>query len=408
MASSGGKGRPFRRVVLIVLDSVGIGEMPDAAAFGDAGRDTLGHVAAARPLKLPTLVRLGLANIKPLAHLEAPARPAGAYGKAATASPGKDTTTGHWEMAGLYLEQPFPTYPNGFPPEVIEKFEAAVGRRVLGNKAASGTEIIQELGEEHVRTGSPIVYTSADSVFQVAAHEEVIPVEELYRMCQVARELLQPPHRVGRVIARPFVGQPGRFTRTERRRDFAIPPPQPTLLDRLRAAGVFTCGIGKIHDIYCGRGLAAYTKTKNNAEGIVKTLAALDQHRAGLLFTNLVDFDMIYGHRNNVEGYARALEEADAGVGQMVERLGRDDLLIVTADHGCDPATPSTDHSREYVPLLAYSSAGRSGVNLGVRRSLADIGQTIAENFGLRLPFGTSFLGELTTAKQPASEAKAV
>lgn len=382
--------------MLIVLDSVGIGEMPDAADFGDAGSDTLGHVAASRPLKLPTLVRLGLANIKPLAHLEPPAHPAGAYGKAALASPGKDTTTGHWEMAGLYLEHPFPTYPNGFPAELIQKYEAAIGRRVLGNKPASGTEIIQELGEEHLRTGSPIVYTSADSVFQVAAHEEIIPVEELYRLCQIARELLQPPHQVGRVIARPFLGQPGRFARTERRRDFAIQPPQPTLLDRLTQAGIFTCGIGKIYDIYCGRGLAAHTKTKNNADGVARTLEALDQHPAGLLFTNLVDFDMLYGHRNDVEGYARTLEEADTGLARMVEKLGREDLLIITADHGCDPATPSTDHSREYVPLLAYSPAGGAGVNLGTRRSLADTGQTIAENFSLQLPFGISFLSELT------------
>ena len=395
-------GKPFRRVVLIVLDSVGIGEMPDAAAFGDAGSDTLGHVAASRPLKLPALVRLGLANIRPLEHLTPPAKPAGAFGKAALASNGKDTTTGHWELAGIYLKDPFPTYPHGFPGELIGRFEKAIGRRVLGNKPASGTEIIQELGEEHMRSGAPIVYTSADSVFQIAAHEEVIPIEELYRICEIARRLLEPPHRVGRVIARPFVGRAGSFTRTERRHDYAIPPPQPTLLDRLTAAGVFTGGIGKIYDIYCGCGLAFYTKTKSNADGVEKTLAALAEHREGLLFPNLVDFDMLYGHRNDVEGYARALEEADAGLERMVGKLGADDLLIVTADHGCDPATSSTDHSREYVPLLAYSP-GRAGgpdfvgagVNLGTRESLADIGQTIAENFGLRLSYGTSFLGEL-------------
>ena len=395
-------GKPFRRVVLIVLDSVGIGEMPDPAAFGDAGSDTLGHVAASRPLRLPTLVRLGLANIRPLEHLTPPAKPAGAFGKAALASNGKDTTTGHWELAGIYLKDPFPTYPHGFPGELIGRFEKVIGRRVLGNKPASGTEIIQELGEEHMRSGAPIVYTSADSVFQIAAHEEVIPIEELYRICEIARRLLEPPHRVGRVIARPFVGRAGSFTRTERRHDYAIPPPQPTLLDRLTAAGGFTGGIGKIYDIYCGRGLAFHTKTKSNADGVEKTLAALAEHREGLLFTNLVDFDMLYGHRNDVEGYARALEEADAGLERMVGKLGADDLLIVTADHGCDPATSSTDHSREYVPLLAYSP-GRAGgpdfvgagVNLGTRESLADIGQTIAENFGLRLSYGTSFLGEL-------------
>ncbi|MDA2912932.1 phosphopentomutase [Acidobacteriia bacterium AH_259_A11_L15] len=400
---SGGKqdGRPFRRVVLLVLDSVGIGAMPDAARFGDVGRDTLGHVAASRPLKLPTLVRLGLANIKPLPHLEPPAAPAGAYGKAAIASNGKDTTTGHWEMAGFYQEHPFPTYPKGFPAEVIEKFEAAVGRKVLGNQPASGTEIIQELGEEHLRTGRPIVYTSADSVFQVAAHEEVIPVEELYRMCRVARELLVPPHQVGRVIARPFVGRPGNFSRTERRKDFAIVPPQPTLLDRLTEKGVFTCGIGKIYDIYCGRGLTAHAKTKNNAEGVARTLAALEEQREGLLFTNLADFDMLYGHRKNVEGYARALEEADEGLGRIVDKLGPRDLLLVTADHGCDPdpVVASTDHSREYVPVLAYSPGSGGGVNLGTRESLADTGQTIAENFGLELPFGTSFLSQVVASR---------
>lgn len=307
-------GRPFRRAVLIVLDSVGIGAMPDAAEFGDAGRDTLGHVTASRPLRLPTLTKLGLANIRPLAHLTPPARPAGAYGKAAIASPGKDTTTGHWEMAGLYLEHPFPTYPNGFPPELIAEYEKRIGRKTLGNRPASGTEIIKELGEEHMRTGAPIVYTSADSVFQVAAHEEVFPIEELYRICQIARELLKPPHQVGRVIARPFVGKPGSFTRTERRHDFAIEPPQPTLLDLLRERNVFTYGVGKIHDIYCGRGLAGYVKTRNNADGIAKTLEAIGKHREGLIFTNLVDFDMLYGHRNNVEGYAGALEEADTGI----------------------------------------------------------------------------------------------
>ncbi|MGH9862300.1 MAG: phosphopentomutase, partial [Candidatus Acidiferrales bacterium] len=272
-----------------------------------------------------------------------------------------------------------------------------IGRRVLGNKPASGTEITQELGEEHLLTGYPIVYTSADSVFQIAAHEDVIPIEELYRLCQVARELLQPPHQVGRVIARPFVGRrAGEFTRTERRRDFVIEPPRPMLLDLLTEAGVFTYGVGKIHDIYCGRGLAGYTKTKNNADGVARTLAAVERHPTGLLFTNLVDFDMLYGHRNNVEGYARALEEADTGLGTLLAQLGPGDLLIVTADHGCDPATPSTDHSREYVPLLAYSPRGEAGVNLGTRPSLADIGQTIAENFGLRLGFGTSFLSQLS------------
>ena len=388
--------RRFKRVVLIVLDSVGIGAMPDAAEWGDAGSDTLGHVTASRPLKRPTLVKLGLANIKPLKHLEPPAKPLAAFGKAAIASPGKDTTTGHWEMAGLFLQEPFPTYPKGFPPDLMEKFEAAIGRKSLGNKPASGTEIIQELGAEHMRTGYPIVYTSADSVFQIAAHEEVIPVEELYQMCETARELLKPPHQVGRVIARPFLGPgPGEFKRTERRHDYAIEPPPGMLLDRLTAAGVFTYGIGKINDIYYGRGLSDYVKTKNNADGIEKTLAGVDKHQEGLLFTNLADFDMFYGHRNDVEGYARALEEADAGLARLVERLTADDLLIVTADHGCDPATESTDHSREYVPVLAYSPRGNGGRSLGTRASLADTGQTIAENFGVQVEFGQSYLSDV-------------
>ncbi len=389
----------FKRVALVVLDSVGIGEMPDAADYGDAGSDTLAHICESRPLKLPNLVRLGLANIKPLANLEAPEKPAGAYGKAAIASAGKDTITGHWEMAGLFQETPFPTYPNGFPRDLMEQFEKSIGRGTLGNVVASGTEIIMELGEEHVRTGQPIVYTSADSVFQIAAHEQVIPVEELYQMCETAREMLTPPHQVGRVIARPFIGKSPEgkepFTRTSRRHDYAITPPEPLLMARLLEKGVYTHTVGKISDIYCGQGVADSVKTKSNPEGIEKTLNALEKVAEGLIFTNLVDFDMLYGHRNNVEGYAAALEEADEGVGRMMSKLGEDDLLIVTADHGCDPATASTDHSREYGPVLAYSPRLQGGVNLGVRASLADIGQTIAENFGVELSFGTSFLSDL-------------
>ena len=389
----------FKRVALVVLDSVGIGEMPDAAEWGDEGSDTLGHVCEFRPLRLPNLVSLGLANIKPLPNLSPAAEPLGAYGRSALASNGKDTTTGHWEMAGLYMEKAFPTYPDGFPSEVMERFEQEVGRGTLGNKAASGTEIIKELGEEHVRTGKPIVYTSADSVFQIAAHEEVIPIEELYRMCELAREILAPPHQVGRVIARPFVGSSpggeGRFTRTARRHDYAIPPPEPLLMARLQERGVFTHTVGKIKDIYSGQGVADSVTTKSNAEGIERTLNALERVPEGMIFTNLVDFDMLYGHRNDVEGYARALEEADEGVGRMMSKLTDRDLLILTADHGCDPATASTDHSREYVPVLAYSPSLAAGVNLGTRSTLADIGQTIAENFGAELGFGTSFLGQL-------------
>ncbi len=384
----------FARVIWIVLDSVGIGPLPDAADYGDFGRDTLGHIARARPLHLPHLVRLGLANIVPLAHLTPPSRPAGCFGKAATHSPGKDTTTGHWEMVGIWLQQAFPVYPTGFPKELIEKFEEAIGRKTLGNKPASGTDIIQELGEEHVRTGFPIVYTSGDSVFQIAVHEEVIPVAELYRMCEIARKMLDGPHRVGRVIARPFVGAPGNFRRTERRHDYAVEPPRPMLLDVLAEQEVPVLGIGKIHDIYNGRGVENYLTTKNNADGTEKLRSALRQQTTGLIFANLVDFDMLYGHRKQVEGFARSLEEFDALLGSLLEEMRPSDLLLITADHGCDPdgCSPSTDHSREYVPIVAYSPSGKRGVNLGVRKTLADMGQTVAENFGCTIPRGTSFL----------------
>jgi len=385
----------FGRVIWIVLDSVGIGEMPDAAAYGDKGSDTLGNIARQRRLKLPNLCRLGLANIKTLAGLDAVAAPAGAYGKCTLASPGKDTTTGHWEMAGIHLEKPFPLFPKGFPREVMEPFETRIGRHTLGNKAASGTEIIKELGEEHVRTGSPIVYTSADSVFQIAAHEEVIPLFELYKMCETARDILRGPYEVGRVIARPFVGEPGAFTRTPNRHDYAVPPPKGMLLDQLQARGVEIFSVGKIFDVFLGRGIGEQVKTKTNADGMAKTLAAMDEQDRGLIFVNLVDFDMLYGHRNDVEGYARALEEVDAWLPSLDAKLAADDLVILTADHGCDPTTPSTDHSREYVPVLAYGPKARGGVNLGVRGSLSDIGQTVAENFGTSIVTGTSFLGNL-------------
>jgi phosphopentomutase len=388
----------FERIIWIVLDSVGIGELPDAADYGDVGRDTLGHVARSRPLHLPNLVRLGLANIKPLANLAPPPRPAGNFGKGATVSPGKDTTTGHWEMAGIWLDQAFPVYPHGFPPEVIGEFERRIGRRTLGNEPASGTEIIKELGEEHVRTGFPIVYTSGDSVFQIAAHEEVIPIAELYRMCEIARALLDGPNRVGRVIARPFTGAPGNFRRTERRHDYAVEPPRPMLLDVLADRKIPVFGVGKIHDIYNGRGVNDYATTKNNSDGMVKLTEALSRQSNGLIFANLVDFDMLYGHRKDVEGFARSLEEFDVLLGPFLSAMRASDLLLITADHGCDPdpVNPTTDHSREYVPILAYSPGTRpGGVNLGVRSTLADMGQTIAENFGAKIPHGTSFLGEL-------------
>jgi phosphopentomutase len=390
----------FNRVIWIVLDSVGIGELPDAADYGDVGRDTLGHIARSRPLALPNLVRIGLANIKPLAHLMPPAKPAGFFGKGVTVSPGKDTTTGHWEMAGIWLDQAFPVYKHGFPKELIAEFERRIGRRTLGNKPASGTEIIKELGEEHLRTGFPIVYTSGDSVFQIAAHEDVIPIAELYRECQIARILLDGPNRVGRVIARPFSGPAGGFRRTERRHDFAVEPPRPMLMDVLAERGIPVFGVGKIHDIYNGRGVDDYLTTKNNADGMVKLTASLAERKRGLIFANLVDFDMLYGHRKDVEGFARSLEEFDGMLGPFLGALGPSDLLMITADHGCDPdpVNPTTDHSREYVPIVAYTPSVLSGANFGVRPTLADMGQTIAQNFGGTIPHGTSFLSEIANS----------
>jgi phosphopentomutase len=385
----------FARVILIVLDSVGIGAMPDAAAYGDAGRDTLGHIAERRRLSVPNLVGLGLANIRSLPGLTPAALPQGAYGKATLLSPGKDTTAGHWEMAGIILDRPFPTYPKGFPRELMEKLEQAIGRKTLGNYPASGTEIIKQLGEEHLKTGLPIVYTSGDSVFQVAAHEDVIPVEELYRICRIARGLLDGEHRVGRVIARPFVGKPGAFVRTERRHDYAVEPPRPMLLDVLQEAGLEVIGVGKIPDIFLNRGITRALPGHNNREALESTRTTLNESWRGLVSTNLVDFDMLYGHRLDVEGYGRALEAVDAFLPTLLGRLRPDDLLILTADHGCDPLGPSTDHSREYVPVLATGPRVRGGVNLRIRATLADIGQTIAENFGLHIPQGTSFLQDI-------------
>ncbi len=397
--------KEFDRVFWIVLDSVGIGELPDAREYGDVGRNTLGHIAGSRPLEIPNLVRLGLANIAPLKHQTAAAAPLGAYGKGATRSPGKDTTTGHWEMAGVWLDQAFPVYKNGFPKELIEEFEKQIGRKTIGNKPASGTEIIKELGEEHVRTGKPIVYTSGDSVFQIATHEEVVPIAALYSMCEIARKLLDGPHRVGRVIARPFTGTSGNYVRTTRRHDYAVDPPKPMLMDVLAEHKVRVFGVGKIHDIYNGRGVSEYVTTKSNADGMEKLTAAAGERKSGLIFCNLVDFDMLYGHRKDVEGFAKSLEEFDRLLADFLRLLSFADLLMITADHGCDPDArwETTDHSREYVPILAYSPASRGGVNLGVRDTLADMGQTIAENFGGAIPHGTSFLSAMT--KQRSNEA---
>jgi len=388
----------LKRVIWIVLDSVGIGELPDAADYGDVGRNTLGHIAESRPLRLPTLQKLGLGNIAPLRHLPPATSPLAAHGKGATHSPGKDTTTGHWEMAGIWLPQAFPVYPHGFPPELIAEFEKQIGHQTLGNKPASGTEIIKALGDEHVRTAKPIVYTSGDSVFQIAAHEDVIPIAELYRMCEIARKLLDGPHRVGRVIARPFAGPSGNFARTPRRHDYAVDPPKPMLLDVLAERGVPVFGIGKIHDIYNGRGVDDYVTTKSNADGTEKLTQALDDRPNGLVFCNLVDFDMLYGHRKDVEGFAKSLEEFDEWLGKFLEQLKNSDLLLITADHGCDPhpGWPTTDHSREYVPILAFTPAITAGANLRVRETLADMGQTVAEIFRAQIPRGKSFRDKLT------------
>jgi phosphopentomutase len=380
----------FNRVIWIVLDSVGIGEMPDAASYGDTGSDTLGNIARQRPLHLPNLAALGLGNIKSLHNIPPAASPLASFGKCALKSPGKDTTTGHWEMVGALLEKPFPLFPQGFPAEFLRDFGARIGRGTLGNIAASGTEIIAQLGDEHMRKGDPIVYTSADSVFQIAAHEDVISLFELYRICEIARELLRGPMEVGRVIARPFTGSSGQYTRTANRKDFAVPPPKGMLLDALDDSGVHVHSVGKIFDIFLGRGIRTYEKTKSNADGMTKTLAALSEIDTGLIYTNLVDFDSLYGHRNNVEGYAQALEEVDAWLPSLMTKMKADDLLILTADHGCDPTTPSTDHSREYVPLLAYNPQ-RPATALGIRASLADQGATIAANFGVAPLAGEKF-----------------
>ena len=385
----------FERIVWVVLDSVGVGAMPDAPEFHDPpGADTLGNIARLRGLKLPNLARLGLGNIKPFQGIPPAAAPTGAYGRCTLASPGKDTTTGHWEMVGIHLAKPFPLYPHGFPAEVLNEFERRIGRHWLGNVAASGTEIVRELGAEHMRTGSPIVYTSADSVFQVAAHEEVIPLWEQYKICQTAREILRGPHEVGRVIARPFIGEPGNFTRTANRHDYAVPPPKDMLLDRLEERGILVRSVGKIFDVFLGRGIRDGVKTKNNADGMAKTLAAMAEP-AGLIFVNLVDFDQQFGHRNDVEGYGAALEQFDAWLPEFEAALRPGDLAVFTADHGCDPTVPGTDHTREYVPLLAAGPQVRGGVNLGLRASLSDIGQTVAANFGVSINHGASFLKEL-------------
>lgn len=382
----------------MVLDSAGIGEMPDAAAWGDAGADTLGHIFESRTVNVPNLQRLGLGNITPLKGLAAVDSPTGNYGKCTLKSDGKDTTTGHWEMAGIILKQGFPKFPDGFPHRIISEFVAKASvPGILGNIPASGTEIIKELGEEHVRTGKPIVYTSADSVFQIAAHEEVVPLDRLYEMCEIARSILRGDDEVARVIARPFVGSNAAdFKRTENRHDYAVPPPAGNLLPKLRDAGRDVVCIGKIASIYDGMGVTEDLTAKNNEQIIDVTIGALKADSHGLIFSNLVDFDMLYGHRRDTEGYARALELFDRRMPEIIDALREDDLLIMTADHGNDPTYPGSDHTREYVPLLAYGKSAASGVDLNTRQSLSDIGQTIAENFGVEIEDGVSFLNDIS------------
>lgn len=386
-----------RRAILLVLDSVGVGPLPDARRYGDEGSNTLVNTAlAVGGLSLPNMANLGLGHLADIKGVPPVSAPLGSFGVLQEVSPGKDTTTGHWEIAGIILERPFPTYPHGFPPEVIEPFKKAIGRDILANFPASGTEIIAQLGNEHMRTGKPIVYTSADSVFQIACHEEIIPVEELYRECEIARRLLTGEHAVGRVIARPFAGKPGEFYRTERRHDFSLPPPRPTLLNHVADAGMGVFAVGKIRDIFAGCGITRAVHTKNNMEGIDWTVRLMDEVERGLIFTNCVDFDMLYGHRNDAPGYAKALEAVDRRLPEILGRLRPGDVLIITADHGCDPTTPSTDHSREQVPLLVAGPDLASGRKLGVRRSFADVGRTVAEWLGVRpLEAGESFLALL-------------
>ncbi len=389
----------MKRVFLIVLDSFGIGAMEDAPSYGDIDVNTLRSVSESQYFSMENMRKLGLFNIEGVedalgAKVAAPVQePKALIARAKEASKGKDTTTGHWEIAGICSEHPMPTYPEGFPEEIIKEFEKQTGRAVLCNKPYSGTTVIKEYGQEHERTGALVVYTSADSVFQIAAHEDVVPVEELYRYCKIARNILQGEHGVGRVIARPFIGSDGNYTRTARRHDFSLLPPEDTMLDRLQQAGFTTIGVGKINDIFAGKGITEYVYTQNNGEGIDRTLEYMDKEFEGLCFVNLVDFDMHYGHRNDVDGYAKALAEFDQRLPEILEKLRPEDVLMITADHGCDPGyTASTDHSREYVPFLMYGR-GITPENLGTRETFADIGATVLQYFGI-CPAGEEFFGK--------------
>jgi len=388
----------FKRVIVIILDSLGIGELPDAEKFGDNGTNTIANIAEKKGgLKVPNLEKLGLGNIFPIKGLKEVNAPVSSFGKMNEVSVGKDTMTGHFELMGLKIDVPFNTYPEGFPKELIENFEKKIGRKVIGNIPASGTEIINDLGEEHMKKGAVIVYTSADSVFQVAAHEDIIPLDELYKLCEIARELtLDERYTVGRVIARPFTGKPGDFTRTPNRKDYSVKPPEKTVMNYLVESGFDSIAVGKISDIYSNEGITRVIKSKSNMEGVDRTIEELKKDFNGLLFTNLVDFDMLYGHRRDPIGYGRAIEEFDNRVPVILESLTEEDLLIITADHGNDPTHTGTDHTREYVPLIVFSKSLKGGKNLGIRGSFADVGATVADNFRVQMPkIGQSFLKQL-------------
>lgn len=385
-----------KRIFLIVLDSFGIGEMPDAKKYGDEGSNTLAAIVKSKKYKTPNLEKLGLFNIEGVDCKEDVENPLGSFARLAESSNGKDTTTGHWEMAGIISEKPFPTFPNGFPDDFLEEYSKRVGRKILCNKPYSGTEVIKDYGREHLETGALIVYTSADSVFQVAGHEDVISLEELYRCCEIAREMLQGDLGVGRVIARPFVGKEGSFERTRNRHDYALDPTGPIVMDDLVKNGFDSIGVGKIYDIFAGKSVEESYKMEDNIDGMNITLDLCDKDFNGLCFVNLVDFDMIYGHRNDVDGYANAASEFDKQLGQMMDKLREDDIVIITADHGCDPSTESTDHSREYVPMIIFGDKIKAGIDLKTRNTFADIGKTVADIFGIESSIpGTSFYREV-------------
>jgi phosphopentomutase len=388
-----------KRAIIVVMDSVGVGALPDAHLYGDQGSNTLKTIAEkSTDFRIPHLEQLGIGNIIPITTISPVENCTASFAKMAEKSPGKDTTTGHWEIAGIVLEHPFPVYPNGFPEEIVNQLEDCFGVKIIGNKAASGTAIIEELGEEHLKTGKPIVYTSADSVLQIATHKEAVPLEKLYEFCRKAREIMQGKHAVGRVIARPFVGLPGQFERTNERKDFSLLPPEPNLLLNAYNKGLTVTALGKIEDIFAGVGISNSYSSHDNKTVLADTIKALETIKdTGIIFANLVDFDMLYGHRNDIQGYADALMEFDAIIPLLLERLGEEDIFILTADHGCDPGTESTDHSREYVPLLIYGSKLKSGIDLGTRQTFADLGQTVCDYLGIdSLKSGTSFLNLLT------------